>query len=130
MPRCRPASERRYEPRAPRGSVLHGVIAEHLETLLAQARDEAGACLPVYVERELRAIVSCGCAGRMEDRGITEVELREMLQGARGYHSDVVEGRFIVEATHSSRVWHVVVESDQVERLLVVVTAYPLEASR
>jgi len=42
--------------------VLHRVLALHLETLLAQARegDEAGAGLPAYVERELRAVVACG----------------------------------------------------------------------
>ena len=60
MPRCRPASERRYEPRNARGSVLHGIITENLETLLAQARDDNGAGLPAYVERELRGVVSCG----------------------------------------------------------------------
>jgi len=60
MPRCRPVSERHYQPRNPRGSVLHGIITEHLETLLAQARDDNGAGLPAYVERELRAVVSCG----------------------------------------------------------------------
>ena len=60
MPRCRPASERRYEPRNARGSVLHGIITAELETLLVQARDDNGAGLPAYVERELRAVVSCG----------------------------------------------------------------------
>jgi ribosomal protein S27E len=38
------------------------VLLEHLETLLAEAReaDGAGRGLPSYVERELRSVVSCG----------------------------------------------------------------------
>ena len=47
-------------PRNARGSVLHGIITENLETLLAQARDDNGAGLPAYVERELRGVVPCG----------------------------------------------------------------------
>src|SRR5438105_4090921 len=62
MSQCRRVPLRAYAPRRPRESVLHRVVALHLETLLAQARegDEAGAGLPAYVERELRAVVACG----------------------------------------------------------------------
>jgi hypothetical protein len=43
---------------------------------------------------------------------------------ASGYSPSVVEGRFMVEATHGGRRWMVIVEPDPDERLLVIVTAY------
>jgi hypothetical protein len=64
---------------------------------------------------------------RMEDRGFNEVELRGMLEQARGFRPDVVEGRFVVDARLRGRAWEVVVEPDEVEHLLVVVTAYGVE---
>ena len=63
----------------------------------------------------------------MEDRDFTEVELRLMLERATRFHADVVEGRFVVEAQLRGHPWEVVVEPDEVEHLLVVVTAYPVE---
>jgi hypothetical protein len=64
---------------------------------------------------------------RMGDRGFTEVDLRSMLEHARGHRPDVVEGRFVVETQHNRRPWEVVVEPDEVEHLLVVVTAYGVD---
>ena len=61
---------------------------------------------------------------RMEQREITEVDLRSMLQRASSYASSVVEGRFMIHTTHQNRPWVVIVEPDPAERLLVVVTAY------
>jgi hypothetical protein len=65
---------------------------------------------------------------RMEDRDFTEVDLRRMLETARGYreHGEI-EGRFVVDARHHGGVWEVIIEPDHEEALLVVVTAYPLE---
>jgi hypothetical protein len=65
---------------------------------------------------------------RMEDRDFTEVDLRAMLVQAQGYHADVVEGRWVIEAQHRRCLWHVIVEPDPAARLLVVVTAYPVES--
>jgi hypothetical protein len=40
-----------YQPRAPEGGVLHPVIREHLETLLAEVpRGGEGPGLPAFVE--------------------------------------------------------------------------------
>lgn len=64
---------------------------------------------------------------RMEDRDFTEVELREMLEGARAYHADVVEGRWVIETRRRGTDWEVIVEPDADEMLLVLVTAYPIE---
>jgi Domain of unknown function (DUF4258) len=65
---------------------------------------------------------------RMEDRGFTEVDLRRMLEHARGVRPDIVEGRWIIETHHRRHVWEVIVEPDEIDELLVIVTAYPVEA--
>lgn len=64
---------------------------------------------------------------RMEDRGFNEVELREMLERATAFRADVVDGRFVIETRFHGRKWEVVVEPDELEHLLVVVTAYGVE---
>jgi hypothetical protein len=61
---------------------------------------------------------------RMEERDFTEVDLREMLEAATGFAPDAVEGRFQIESPLRGRRWHVIVEPDLDDRLLVVVTAY------
>ena len=63
----------------------------------------------------------------MLDRRFTEVDLRRMLEHASGYRPDVVDGRWVIETRHSRKDWEVIVEPDGEQRLLVVVTAYPVE---
>jgi hypothetical protein len=60
----------------------------------------------------------------MEDRGFDELDLRHMLEHARGYHADVLEGRWVIETKLRRKGWEVVVEPDEAERRVVVVTAY------
>jgi hypothetical protein len=68
---------------------------------------------------------------RMEDRDFTEVDLRLMLETAHGYRADpVMAGRFVVETQHGGAEWEVVVEPDEDDHWLVVVTAYPLGTGR
>ena len=64
---------------------------------------------------------------RMEQRDFTEVDLRGMMESARGYREDVVEGRWIIDVKHRGMPWEVVVEPDTADELLVVVTAYPVD---
>lgn len=64
---------------------------------------------------------------RMEDRGSSEIDLRAMLDRATGLQPGVVDGRFMVETRLRGRPWEVVVEPDELEHLLVVVTAYGVE---
>lgn len=66
----------------------------------------------------------------MEDRRFTEVDLRRMLEHATGYRPDVAAGRWTVSARHRRRVWEVVVEPLPGEKLLLVITAYPVDAGR
>lgn len=61
---------------------------------------------------------------RMEQRGVTEVELRAMLERATGFEASVVEGRFIINTHRGQSPWAVIVEPDAEATLLVVVTVY------
>ena len=63
----------------------------------------------------------------MLDRSFTEVDLRRMLEHPRGYRADIVEGRWVIETRHNRKDWEVIVEPDNEQKLLVVVTGYPVE---
>jgi len=57
-------------------------------------------------------------------RGVTEVDVRAMLERATAFEPSVVEGRFMIRVARDSRPWIVIVEPDKDASLLVVVTAY------
>ena len=61
---------------------------------------------------------------RMIDRGCSETDLRAMMECAMGLREDDEPGRWIVETTHDSRSWQVIVEPDTIVELLVVITAF------
>ena len=61
---------------------------------------------------------------RMEQRGVTEVDVRAMLERATTFEPSVVEGRFMIYVARDNRPWIVIVEPDTEASLLVVVTAY------
>jgi hypothetical protein len=48
-----------YVPRQPEESTLYGVVADHLETFLARARDR-DRVVPRFVETEFRSFLDCG----------------------------------------------------------------------
>ncbi len=64
---------------------------------------------------------------RMTDRGFNEVDLRSMLEKAKGYRQNVVAGRWVIDARHRRRRWEVIVEPDPVAQLLVVAVFRLLE---
>jgi hypothetical protein len=64
---------------------------------------------------------------RMLERGFSEADLRTMLEDAISHRASVMPGRFCVQTTWQAHPWEVVVEPDGLERLLIVVTAYPIE---
>ncbi len=64
---------------------------------------------------------------RMETRGFNEVELRQILAQAAGWRPDFVEGRYLIDTRLRGRRWEVVVEPDEMDHLLVVVTAHQVE---
>ncbi len=61
---------------------------------------------------------------RMEERGLSETELRTMLADATRVVSARRPGRFLASARHGRASWIVILEPDEDERLLYVVTAY------
>jgi hypothetical protein len=63
---------------------------------------------------------------RMEDRNFDEVDLRKMLRHSKKYRKDIVEGRWIIETQHKRCPWEVIVEPDDIEGFLVIITAYPV----
>ncbi len=65
-------------------------------------------------------------AKRMIDRSFTEIDLREMLEGATDYRPDPAPGRWIIQTNRANVAWEVIVEPDVTEKKLVVVTAYPV----
>ncbi len=64
---------------------------------------------------------------RMQEREFSELDLRTMLNDARGYQPSVVSGRFLIESRHARQRWEIVVEPDELERTLIVITAYGVE---
>jgi ribosomal protein S27E len=48
-----------YQRRTPETTILYRVVQQHLETFLASAREQ-GLVVPRFVERELRAYLTCG----------------------------------------------------------------------
>jgi len=62
----------------------------------------------------------------MSDRRFSEPDLREMLDRATDYRENHEPGRYAIETTHAGCAWEVIVEPDPVEKLLIVVTAYPV----
>ena len=64
---------------------------------------------------------------RMADRRFSEMDLRLMLERARGYRPDLVDGRWVIVTTFRRRTWEIIAEPDLSTKRLVVVTAYPYE---
>jgi hypothetical protein len=54
------ASRGAYQRHEPEETVLYQIVAENLETFLAEARDRYAEPLPAYVEKELRDFLRCG----------------------------------------------------------------------
>ena len=62
----------------------------------------------------------------MEQRGVTPVDVRAMLEKATAFNPSVIEGRFMVHVRHVQKPWIVIVEpdADSDAELLVVLTVY------
>jgi len=62
--------------------------------------------------------------GRLLERGVSDVDLRTMLQDATSIRPASRPGRWIVQTRYAARPWVVVIEPDQDEHVLYVVTTY------
>jgi len=47
-----------------------------------------------------------------------------MMENAMGFRPDIEDGRWIIDTTHDSKAWQVIVEPDVQDELLVVITAW------
>jgi hypothetical protein len=86
---------------------------------------EQGSRWPAWWDWELE--ISGHLLKRMIERGFSEVDLRSMLQVARRLHPGDGAHHWVVETVHESQPWRVIVEPDDMEQTLVVVTAYPVD---
>ncbi|MFW6162793.1 MAG: hypothetical protein ACODAJ_08465 [Planctomycetota bacterium] len=57
-------------------------------------------------------------------RGFNEIDLRAMVEDAAGFEPSPVEGRFVLYSGLGQENWAIVVEPDDEERKLIVVTAW------
>ena len=64
---------------------------------------------------------------RMEQRGLTEIALRTMLAAPHGLDEDVVDGRWVVSCRRRAERWDVIVEPDEEDEVIVVVTTYRVD---
>ncbi|MBI4569649.1 MAG: DUF4258 domain-containing protein [Planctomycetes bacterium] len=80
---------------------------------------------PEWWSWELR--VSGHLLDRMLERGFSETDLRVMLDCATGFRRSREPGRWVVETSHDSCPWEVVVEPNPNTRTLLVITAFPLD---
>ncbi len=65
---------------------------------------------------------------RMIDRSFSDVDLRLMMESATGFRAGGSVGRWIVETVHLGEAWEVVVEPDELEQVIIVITAYKVTA--
>ena len=61
---------------------------------------------------------------RMEQRGVSETDIRSMLVRATGLEASAAEGRFMVRTRHQNGSWVVILEPDSATSVVVVVTAF------
>jgi hypothetical protein len=64
------------------------------------------------------------------ERGITEVELRRMLEHARRYRRSRHAGVFLVPGRLWGQSWEFVIQPEPTQRRAVVVTAYLVRAEK
>ncbi len=66
---------------------------------------------------------------RMIERDFSEADVRLMIEDADGIRVGSRIGRWVVETTHLGDTWEVIVEPDERDEVIVVVTAYKVTLS-
>ena len=79
---------------------------------------------PIWWDWELE--ISPHVEKRMEEREFTEIDLRDMMQRAQACDSDEIEGRYVIQTRRQQHNWKIIVEPDEIDHLLVVITAFPI----
>jgi hypothetical protein len=65
----------------------------------------------------------------MIDRGFSEVDLRLMMQHATKIYVDHEPDRWVIKTEHHAEPWEIIVEPDNAEQLLIIITAYQVGSS-
>jgi len=76
---------------------------------------------------EYEVVLSPHAIERMQDRDLSEADLRAMLEDAAAHRHAVLPGRFVITTNLAGTPWEVVVEPDHPRRGLIIVTAYRVE---
>jgi len=50
-----------------------------------------------------------------------------MLEYATDYSPDILEGRWRVKTRHNRHEWEIILEPEPIEKVVIVVTAYPVD---
>lgn len=79
---------------------------------------------PIWWDWEIE--ISPHVEKRMEERNFTEIDLRDMMQRAQACDPDEIEGRYVIQTRRQQHDWKIIVEPDEVDHLLVVITAFPI----
>ncbi len=64
---------------------------------------------------------------QMVRRRFSETDLREMLERATTFREDEEFGRWLIDTMHKGEPWAVIVEPQQTEKVLLIITAYKVE---
>jgi hypothetical protein len=62
----------------------------------------------------------------MIDRSFSETDLRTMLEDATGIRPDALPGRWKIDTFHNRQAWIIVVEPNEPEHILKIVTAFKI----
>lgn len=62
--------------------------------------------------------------GLVVGQDLEKVDLRPMIETTAGIRRGVAKGRWILETAHDGDAWEVVVEPDEHDQVIVVITAY------
>lgn len=79
--------------------------------------------LPEWWDRALE--ITAHAYKRLEERELSEAQLRYMLEHVEALTEDREPGRGIAEASVEGRTWRIILEPDPEVSVIVVVTAYP-----
>jgi len=79
---------------------------------------------PIWWDWELE--ISPHVEKRMEERNFTEIDLRDMMQRAQACDPGEIEGRYVIQTRLQQHNWKIIVEPDEIDHLLVVITAFPI----
>lgn len=75
-------------------------------------------------------VFTAHAARRMEERGLSEVELRTALERVKALEGGTTPGRWVATGRHRDQVWTIVLEPEPLDRVVFVVTAYVKEQDR